>query len=528
MLETDKLYPELLTAQAEEIYKKLTNDNYNLDLVSDHMNAFISCADLKGEAYDSARKQFADYKLIFQEIKNSNTAMMADCYTLVSAIGTEIYDGPEIFAQQRQAMKDKEAAEAEARNWRSKITEDTWGVVAWYYELRASWCDDDAQECQDLWDYLEGRKKEFDDINAATKGLFDCSTDRSYQRSILRSIILAFSGGKYDLDTNQQWRVGLRNKYKNMPAEWDPQVESDLKNLGMTDAEIEQLKHNGVVLTADDVNTIKNSKGKEEAVFSANQSSVIYNGKVYYINVPSYDEVTIGSQWNTVAVKQGTQTEFDLCSAITGFEMEGPEDSDGEVRDRAYNKLQSSDASALRSSWQVAGGLFAMTGILSFIDNGTSSTNMRMAFENNGTVGRVTIAVGTEAMTERLENANYYGDINSYKIQEGVRAKQMASGEAAYMYTLLTGIDTDDDKNYTLISTLDERHKGSQYQGVLYYDNGQLMCKPIVYSGDTGYIATCDSVTGNHPQKILDCTEYLDTPVAASEYESLLNTTLGN
>ncbi len=104
----------------------------------------------------------------------------------------------------------------------------------------------------------------------------------------------------------------------------------------------------------------------------------------------------------------------------------------------------------------------------------------------------------------------------------------MASGEAAYMYTLLTGIDTDDDKNYTLISTLDERHKGSQYQGVLYYDNGQLMCKPIVYSGDTGYIATCDSVTGNHPQKILDCTEYLDTPVAASGYESLLNITLGN
>ena len=69
MLETDKLYPELLTAQAEEIYKKLTNDNYNLDLVSDHMNAFISCADLKGEAYDSARKQFADYKLIFKRLK---------------------------------------------------------------------------------------------------------------------------------------------------------------------------------------------------------------------------------------------------------------------------------------------------------------------------------------------------------------------------------------------------------------------------------------------------------------------------
>ncbi|MCR5144027.1 MAG: hypothetical protein K6B67_01810 [Lachnospiraceae bacterium] len=150
-----------------------------------------------------------------------------------------------------------------------------------------------------------------------------------------------------------------------------------------------------------------------------------------------------------------------------------------------------------------------------------------MSFETNGTVGRVTILLGDNDKTEQLQNANYYGTINSYAIQEGI-GMEYASDVAGNIYTYITGNDVDDDKEYTIISTLDERHKTGDYQYYMYYDNGNLMAKPIIYSGDTAYVATCDRGTGYNTQKILDFTEYLDSPVYVASNEELLNKAMTN
>ena len=531
MQREDKLYPELLTAQAEQVYKKLTNDNYNLKLVAEHITNFINESALIGAAYDSARSQFEDYKLIFEEIKNTNIEMMAECRSLVQLIGTEIYDGKEIFDQQLEAEEAKLLALDEAELWWSEAQDEELDIVRWYYELRAKACEREAEKCQAIWDELEAKKKEFDKIEQKTKDLFDASSERNAQRSYLRSIILAYSGGKYNINDSQKWRVGLREKYKKLTAEWDPEVVEELKKLGMTDAEIKELRLKGVVLIQDDIKLIKNSLGGKGATFSCDSKAVIYNGKVYYVNVPSERTYHYDGGWKTVEVKYGNQVDIDPLAAITGLEMDGPgiDDEDGNIVD--YNEkgkfyLSQKNSETLENRWKQVGWITIASNIPYIIDDATSVTYTKMEFEEKDGVGRVTILLGTESMTERLENAQYYGEINSYKNQEGVIGKHWASDEAKFVYTYITGEDTDEDKTYTLISTLDERHKEDTYQGYLYYEDGNIMCKPIVYPEDKAYVATCNFHTGNHPQKILDCTEYLETPTRVNYLNDLMVKTM--
>lgn len=105
--------------------------------------------------------------------------------------------------------------------------------------------------------------------------------------------------------------------------------------------------------------------------------------------------------------------------------------------------------------------------------------------------------------------------MDTYRRQYDYTQKMQASAQAAQIYTMLTGIDTNKDSTYTLVGTLDERHKDCVYSGYLSYsDKGTLQCTPIVFSGDTASVATCNAVSGTDTHILCDFTDKLTQPSA--------------
>ncbi|SDB21566.1 hypothetical protein SAMN02910298_01032 [Pseudobutyrivibrio sp. YE44] len=489
------------------------------------LDAYSNNDAFKGKAYDALRAQFSDYKLIFSEVKSSNNQMIADCIKLRKLIGDEIYDGPEIFAQQRQAMTDKKNAEDEAASWRSKINDDTWELCAWYYELRAKACDEEAQRCQDIYDALMQKRLDFNAIEVATRNLFDCSIDRAIQKACLTEIVKAFHDGQYIIDENQSWRVNLRDRSTKKISNWDEDVYVAMRKLGTSDEEMRALREKGVTITMKDVDAIKASKTQMNAVFTQDKTAIIYGGKVYYVDVPVNINNNNNNNWTIVDEKTGWDLIVDISQMFIGLDVDSI-DSDGDVYDKSGKQLSNQlDLNNLKAFKTFNAGLFLLTAP-QLIDNTTNSYNTKMIFETDGFVNRVTIMIGDSDYRKRMQETQYYGVINSYKNQyPNVKAQEQASEQAKAIYLSIVGDGVDDKSEYTILSTLDERHKNDYYQGYLYYENDKLMYKPIVYSGDSGWVAICD-YSGNVLQKMIDFTEYLETPSYAPKFADVLNKTL--
>lgn len=89
-----------------------------------------------------------------------------------------------------------------------------------------------------------------------------------------------------------------------------------------------------------------------------------------------------------------------------------------------------------------------------------------------------------------------------------------ASQQAAFYYTLFTGYEPIEGTKYTIVGTLDERHKDCPYSAYLSFsEDGTLQCTPIVFSGDTARVSACDSFSGTEKTILYDFTHKLAQPV---------------
>jgi hypothetical protein len=508
------LDPEAIKTQCKEAVQQLTNNNYWINVIKNCIKLFSENSELEGEAYRSLKIQLQDYQTILDLISNTNDIDVEDFYILSGSVGSEVLDGAVIFDMMDQALSDKVADEEAAESYETFANNASWLGEELYYRQKAKHYRKLVENDQKRYDEWNAKTTAYDDIELYTQSLFSKSgSNRIKIENALNGITEVFQGGDYQINANKPWRLAL---YEVQEAKtWEETVVKSLLEYGYTQEEINDLILHNVVITADDFETLKKSEGTTNIYLSEDKNALFYNGKIYYIDVPDKTTVCYDQQWETDYTIEKTQTDFDAIKGLTGIEGEEIPNEDRYTSDGIHSIINS-QSSYSADTMKIAGGLSAFLLAQNFVLSGISQNDVTIIFESAQNSRKATILVGNSSNRQNYQNINYAVPVNTYKKQEDIGGKNLASSQAAAIYTLCTGIETDADKKYTITGTLDERHKEDSYYGYLSYsDNGTLQCTPIVYSGDTAYVATCNIGTGNNVKEIYDFTDKLATPTNA-------------
>lgn len=513
MNEQSYLNPQHIREQSDGAIRMLQKDNTSLDTVENSLDIFMADEKLKSEAFKALKQQIKDYRTILQSLRLANESDIIDHETLKSSVGDEVLDGKNILTQQALALDAKARDENSAADYRTKQSGTDNIIMKLYYGWKASRYDDLAAIDQKLYEAWFAKEEQYNAIEQTTAYLFSASGGtRQAVEAGLADLGKVFQAGVYQPNMTGTWRDSLNKTCNEMTGL------SRLKTeFGLSDEEMANLERNGIQITLEDVKNLKKTLDTESAFVTQDKSSLLYKGGVYPIYVPT-QETTIGPCWELDGKKEELDIDFSLLGGLTGFETE--EISREEIRTSANTVVQSSTISSADKNVKAAAGLTLFVGMVGFVDGAFSSQDVTIAFESApGGCKRAVIGVGNSNTRERFQNMNYALPINTYKSSEGVYGKQWASDYAAGVYYMATGEQVPDkDAVYTVTGTLDERHKDDSCFGYLSYsEDKELIYTPIVYSGDTGQIATCKKITGNSPEEILDFTDKLDNPSLVDE-----------
>lgn len=523
MNESSYLNPSSIRQQCQQMQETLERDIEKLEILENCLNDFINNDEIKSDSFDNLKQHVGDYKLIIQLICTVHKSDILDCNTLSGAVGAEILDGSIIIPNKKaEKIKWKENEEL-AQSMRNEAG----NYLPWFpatfscYMNTANTYARLAETSRKLYEKWKKKEKEYDDIEAATSNLFSASEGiRTLVNSGISGLSNAFQNGNYVPSVNAIWRRNVDDYKTDM-------VKTELLYLGYSEQEIGVLYHEKVNLTMTDIIYLKATERPEniERMFlSEDKKAIFYNGKIYYIDVPT-NEVTIGPVWNLDNSKTLTKWDFDAVAGILGFSLEGIEKKEIRTSDYQY-RVGSSTININDKNVSAAMGLNLLMGIKEFAVSSLDHTEVILKFESTEEmkVGRVQIGVGNFQTRYKFANINYNVPINTYRAQSEWATYKMASEQAMCVYMFTTGTVPDLSKTYTLTGTLDERHKDSLISGYLSYsDNGKLQYTPLIYSGDRAYVATCNQFTGDNTNIILDFTDKLSTPtIVDDEIQQLL------
>lgn len=226
----------------------------------------------------------------------------------------------------------------------------------------------------------------------------------------------------------------------------------------------------------------------DQMLFDEENNAIYYDGEKYILYRPeNLDQVTIGpaAEWETVYTDSYTDTEFDWLAAMQGVSLEGPE---GPVY------------SGTRSNAYMIGGSSTIFGIINGVAAGISSTKVTVTLQKDKTTGknRAIIGVSNPKTTEYMDTYDYSRPFSTYRYLQsnGDGAAQRNANKAmAQMYEKYTNKKANTVKyNYDIQFTLDECHKGSQYQAYVSIDeDGKYVQTNVKYPGDKTYIVVRDN-----------------------------------
>lgn len=508
MTENDYLNPIAIKEQCDAAISRLERDNTALDIVECSLDAFINDEEIKSVAYDALKQQINDYKTLLQAMREANNVDMLDFTMLKSYVGDEVLDGSNILTQKKAALNAKNNDENMAELYEGYAMSASYPWMSWYYSDKANEYWHMADIDQQLYNAWQEKEDRYDEIEINTKELFQGGTllRQAAQRG-LESISGVFQNKTYVPDMNAEWRNIFTDEYK---MEWYTQ---ELLDIGYTQGEIDSLISKGIILTSADIEKIKESLLTEKIYVSDDTKALIYNGKVYSIYVPTPYMQTIEPVWVTDGVIERSKMEFEWEDGVLKVEPE--EIPKEEIRTTDYTYiLQNSDISSTDPNAMVAVGLHLLMGIQNFAISSLNHTEVIIEFQSAGDARRTIISVGDSRTRQKFANINYNMPVNTYREQEGIIGYRYASDIAERIYECVTGEEAPVSNGaYTIIATLDERHRDTSISGYLSYNSeGQLIYTPLIYSGDTASIATCDKFTGLNTYEILNITEYLSTP----------------
>lgn len=383
------LDPQSLYAQSEQALKKLINNNLWMERIKKCFEVVLEDEQLQGEAWNTVKTQIRDYLAIVDVVVFANEMDMKDVCTLANSVGDEVLDGNVIFSGMEQAAADKIAYEVSAENCEMKADNAMWFGEEWYYQLQASHYRDLANNAQELYNEWQLKAIQYDDIENNTKGLF---TKSEYYREIIENAITgiskSFVAGEYLVNENATWRTALYQL--SVPKKWPDGVQEALLEYGYTQEEINILKTNGVVITEEDIEKLKHTVGTTEIYVSEDHNALLYNGKIYYIDIPDTtdDSSKFEPVWTTDYRVEKTKADFDFLAALTGMEGEEIPTEEIYTADRNY-QLQRAEAAYGTTQMDMAalGSIFLLG--QSFFFSGANHTEVTMKFESAGNAGKL-------------------------------------------------------------------------------------------------------------------------------------------
>ena len=241
---------------------------------------------------------------------------------------------------------------------------------------------------------------------------------------------------------------------------------------------------------------------KEECLLSADYRSIIYNGESYTITVPDLsgnNPAITGSTWEVVAVIDAHDQRLNWLSAIKSISIGG--DTDPKENPAGVDWYKVNDAANLFSS------------VVDFTDHLLEYSKIFIVLEKDGSGNtRAVIGYSTKALDTYFENFEY-GSYNSQYLNaygDPLRQRLISEG-VADAYTKITGEELPAG-NYGYSYSWDERHKESEIQAFVFFDeDGNMYKQFLVYGNDKVTMQEYDFM-GVPKRDILDVTYYLQEP----------------
>lgn len=506
MKESDYLNPNDVKSQCDQAINKLENDNETLNIVSNSITLFSADNEIKSASFENLKQQLADYITVIDAIKSANTYDIAEFSILKDLVGDEVLDGENILNQMESALTNREMYLEKADEYEAK--KDTANPII---DLYYSWKVHDymrlAESSQKLYDEWKSKSDKYDEIDASTSVLFSTTSSlREAITSILNSMNGRFQNGAYTPKTGSDWKAIMEVSWLKAKEE-----------LKLSEAEIEYLKQNGIVLTSMDIACIKRTKGTKLVFLSNDKKALFYKGEIYPIYVPD-NEVSFQPIWNEDGSKEISSVDFNLYAGMLGLNLE--EIPKEKLYTNSRQPLSSGILSSSDKNVKEAAVLHTIMGIGNFVLSSVSKSEVVISFQSSDSdTRRSIIAVGNSDIRNKFQNWNYNAVIDTYRESEGAMGKIWASDYAAGIYKIASGKEVPDPNvTYTIRGQLDERHKDTTMSGYLSYSSdGKLMYTPIVYSGDKAYIESVDGFLEFGRTEILDFTDKLSNPSYADE-----------
>lgn len=507
MNENSYFNPEDMRAQCDAAINNLEEDNRANGIIEEKIMEFITEHTLAGKAFEAAKQQMLDYVAVLHAMKLANEADIADFrYLKLMSIGSEI-DGNFILSEKEGALSERKINGEKAEKYRKKAQKEQSMLIRQQYMTKVAHYMAMEVINQELYNELQKEEEKYDAIESLTNGLFEQGTTiRLVVENALSSMQGAFQNGVYVPDMQAGWRKEINQEYQNY-----------LLRFGYTQEEIDILKIMGVNITYKDIMNLKATMGNEKVFISEDYKALLYQGKVYIIDVPK-DEMSYQGTWKKDGQMTLTKTEFDWAAGILGINLEDiPKE---ELFDHnGKHRLQRAEVSGKDKNVTTAVALHIIMGIESFFVSSLEHMEIKVFFESSGNQRKATIMVGDSQTRLRMQEIDYGMPVNTYRDSSGVLGNKYASDYAIGMYKMITGKEVPDKNDtYTITGTLDERHRETNINGYLSYsEDGELLYTPLIYAGDTAYISTCQKFTGYNAKEILEFTDMLSNSVVADD-----------
>lgn len=532
MNESSYLNPESIRAQCDAAIKNLEEDNRANGLIMQKIMEFIAEPTLVGKSFEALRQQMLDYLTVLQTMKLANEADIRDFRFLKLVVVGQELNGSDILEQQEAALSSKQSAEENIEKYKKKLRKEKSITLQTQYDIKIAHYTTMAELSQKLYNEWKKKEETYDGIERMTSGLFEeGEAIRATVESALDNMQGAFQDGKYVSNMQAAWRGEIaalfnkdskelkdENKVKDWKNNISREIQTQLLKMGYTQREIDLLCIREIHLTSNDINNLKKTIGTKKIYRTEDAKALIYNGKVYYIYVPSNGPAYESNNWIIDWKKELTKMDFDLVAGTLGISLEDIPKED--VFDEGNMlKLQDSKISYKDKNATTASILHLLVGMEQFMTSALKHKEISLFFQSMGDDRKVEITVGDSQTRLMFQQIDYNMPINTYQNANDWMGEKYASDYAQGIYQAVTGERVPDEEGaYTITGTLDEGHRECNISGYLSYsEEGNLLYTPLVFPGDTAYVSQCMPYTGYFPKEILEFTDLLSNPVIADE-----------
>lgn len=531
MKENSYLSPEKIREQCDAVICKLEKDNETMGMIEQSIGVFMTDTRIVSEAFEALRQQLFDYIMVLHTMREANQTDIKDFRLLKALVGFQELDGNVILKQKDSAMSEKKADEKNAEKYRKMARATNSATLRVQYSMKVANYLAMAELDQKLYDEWQKKENTYDGIERMTSGMFEeGAAIRATAEQALKSIQGAFQNGGYVPDMSASWRSDINALFNTQITYQNPYVtntdkakiegewKKQLLKMGYTQEEIDMLCMRGISLTETDIHNLKLTVGNEKVYRSEDAKALMYNGKIYYIYVPSNEPAYESKNWQMDWKKELTKVDFDLAAGTLGISLEDIPKEEVYVANNRY-KVQETGLSNGDKNAMVAGTLHVLMGVQSFLAAALNHTEITLVFETNKADKRVMIMVGDSQTRLKFQQMDYNMPINTYQSANDWMGEKYASDYAKGIYQAVTGEHvSDENAAYTITGTLDEGHRECNISGYLSYsENGELLYSPLVLPGDTAHVSRCMEHTGYFPYEILEFTDLLENPVMADE-----------